>query len=420
MHIHLGAHWCRELIERTGNLRCQCLMRGVLRNPEYLQDSLLSALEQINSSDEKAILRVFVDRGQRFDLLEKLRSANFSRSESLDEWIQRTIGSAHYCVTVNGITKWNERLHCDLAENVIRPLTAELGGLFSGVDSYAFIANHDYTPFGIHEDRDDSLIFHLGPRTKEVWICEREKYIELNGDDSRSFDFDSFSHQAIHHILEPGDLLYIPRGDFHVFRNNGFSSFLGFILYPATHLSIMRDGLEYYMQEHGDAELSFFDEGNLERQAAQVWDSTLGSDPDTAVSALKSAMHKSKLLLRSNAYSIHKPSLFVEPWDVRSAVLSNPRPFPIFAIEEGNVITLFVRGRSLRLRNHESISALVRFINSHEGFTYDDLVAILSVGFDSQACSFLISKLVQFRGLHVESPASDQWRSPVKVATALE
>lgn len=88
MLIHFNySRWVDDLLKRTNNLRQHCVVQGLLQNPDYIQELICSAFEQISSSGKDAILRVFINRGQRYDLMEILRGTRFSRDQGLDKWI---------------------------------------------------------------------------------------------------------------------------------------------------------------------------------------------------------------------------------------------------------------------------------------------------------------------------------------------
>src|SRR5699024_5439563 len=169
---------------------------------------------------------VFVRGGNNPKVLEDIRNTEYYTDLDLDNWIQNTIGEDKYTVTFNGITKWNNEFHELVTNEVINPIVDNIGVPLSGIDTYAFMANHGYTPFGVHDDLDHSLIFHIGPKPKHVWIWPRDKYLTLAGNDNRLFDFNHLEKHAVKYTLEPGDCLFILKGDFHVFKNNGFSAFL--------------------------------------------------------------------------------------------------------------------------------------------------------------------------------------------------
>ncbi|CCQ94338.1 hypothetical protein CULT_1810002 [[Clostridium] ultunense Esp] len=274
--------WIQRLIQETNNLSRHALIPKMLQKPNEIELMLKQALHKVHSSSERAIMRVFVDNGQRYDLLEKLRNTPYKMNEDLEKWIIKTIGKDEYTVTFNGITKWNDDMHIALMNEIIQPIVENIGVPYAGVDTYAFIANAGYTPFGIHDDRDHSLIFHLGPSVKHCWIWPRSLYIELTGNDNRRFDPESLKKYGELFVLEPGDLLFIPKGDFHVFQNVGYSIFLGFILFPSNAEVIGREAIITLAALNGNVEESFVSQDSLEKRMYEQLDVLLGQERDNA------------------------------------------------------------------------------------------------------------------------------------------
>src|SRR5699024_10249985 len=157
-------NWLSQLIEKSNHLNDFVLLKGSLTRIEKLDELLKNALSQVAGSNEKAIMRVFVRGGNNPKVLEDIRNTEYYTDLDLDNWIQNTIGEDKYTVTFNGITKWNNEFHELVTNEVINPIVDNIGVPLSGIDTYAFMANHGYTPFGVHDDLDHSLIFHIGPK----------------------------------------------------------------------------------------------------------------------------------------------------------------------------------------------------------------------------------------------------------------
>ena len=141
---------------------------------------------------------------------------------------------------INRLARWNLSLF-DWYSDRIGDLERIAGwDPFGGFDTYAFVSSPEgWTPFGIHLDREPSLIYHLGPGRKEVWIWPAgepssetfESTVARNG---YSFDFETHLPAADTFTLEPGDFLCIPAGFYHVFRNVEASAFLGLTPFPSN------------------------------------------------------------------------------------------------------------------------------------------------------------------------------------------
>src|SRR5699024_6621508 len=281
-----------------------------------------------------------------------------------------------YTVTFNGITKWNNEFHELVTNEVINPIVDNIGVPLSGIDTYAFMANHGYTPFGVHDDLDHSLIFHIGPKPKHVWIWPRDKYLTLAGNDNRLFDFNHLEKHAVKYTLEPGDCLFIPKGDFHVFKSDGFSAFLGLIIYASTRKKMIADAVKKI--ESVDEELdTFISTSNFQQYSEKIIEEYLAGN---AIEQITMGHYKSHYLLKSNGYSVHTPlKLNIEQSDIKSeSLFKKPFCFPLLYIEDNDKLYLFIRGRMLGIKNITSLKDLIEEVNNREFFQYREIVSLFN------------------------------------------
>jgi len=369
-------NWLSQLIEKSNHLNDFVLLKGSLTRIEKLDELLKNALSQVAGSNEKAIMRVFVRGGNNPKVLEDIRNTEYYTDLDLDNWIQNTIGEDKYTVTFNGITKWNNEFHELVTNEVINPIVDNIGVPLSGIDTYAFMANHGYTPFGVHDDLDHSLIFHIGPKPKHVWIWPRDKYLTLAGNDNRLFDFNHLEKHAVKYTLEPGDCLFIPKGDFHVFKNDGFSAFLGLIIYPSTRKKMIADAVKKI--ESVDEELdTFISTSNFQQYSEKIIEEYLAGN---AIEQITMGHYKSHYLLKSNGYSVHTPlKLNIEQSDIKSeSLFKKPFCFPLLYIEDNDKLYLFIRGRMLGIKNITSLKDLIEEVNNREFFQYREIVSLFN------------------------------------------
>ncbi|AST93576.1 hypothetical protein BC6307_21050 [Sutcliffiella cohnii] len=396
--------WMEQLLHHTNNLEDYALIPNLLIQPDYINNELKYAFSQIKDKDEKPILRIFTDNGQRYDLLEEIKNATFAPENNLDSWIKETIGHKEYCLTFNGITKWNNQLHTQLTKDVVRKVVDSVGVPLAGVDTYAFIANGGYTPFGIHEDPDHSLIFHLGPDEKHVWIWKRTDYLKLTGGkNDRRFDLENLVPYADHFVMKPGDCLFIPKGDFHVFENVGYSSFLGFILYPSNSITIGHEGINMLAERNGNNSLYFVKEDELKNSIyEQINRITLPAD-NSVEEGLKKGAYFYHLLLKSNGYAIHKPYIDkVQQVNYDNKTLQKPSCFPILHETYNGKITIFVRGRLLELKNIQGIVEAMDVLNAVQEVSYKELLETLANFIPLEVAKILLDCIIHYKGLYVK------------------
>lgn len=394
--------WLERLLNETDNLENYALIPNMLNDELYITSQLQEALSNTYEEEEKAILRVFVDNGQRYDLSDKLLNTRYSKEVNLDSWLQKNLGYKEYCFTFNGIIKWNNQLHTQLTKEIVRPIVDNVGVPLAGLDTYAFCANAGYTPFGIHEDPDHSLIFHLGPDVKHVWIWKREKYIKLTGGSDRRFDPENLKKYADHYILKPGDCLFIPKGDFHVFKNVGYSAFLGFILYPSTTQTVGKEGVNMLTRFNGNQDEYFVNEENLKGKIYEQVDQITHSHKHDLAQGLKKGSYFHHLLLKSNGYAIHKPTFkSISKEKYSTSTIVNPSVFPLLYEVEDQEVTIFVRGRMLQLKEFPGLIECIETINDYNKGDYKDLLGKLENFVSTDVADFFIDRMIKYRGLTV-------------------
>ncbi|MDJ1110518.1 cupin domain-containing protein [Macrococcus caseolyticus] len=375
--------WLEQLIESSNNLKEFCVIENVVKNPEFVTANIRESIANITNYKDKAIMRVFIENGQNFRQLENLRNNPIKNKESIHEWITQSIGTDKYTVTFNGITKWSHNFHKLTTEEVIQPIARRLGEPISGVDSYAFIATHGDTPFGVHEDLDDSLIFHLGPNNKEVWIWKHERYLDLMKSDERIFEFSDIENEATKFSLKPGDCLFIPKGDFHVFHNNSFSIFLGFILFPNSNEKMIKKSLEELIEKEEIP--SFSSDFSINDLNFSFNDSNISKGYNEYINCLK-----------SNGYLIHK-ALPINFEQINNDYLVN-KVFDIPIVDVDNFTYVYIKGHRLEFEKSDNVRKILSKILEKEKVNIHQLYNEISGKnyFDDYVFKALIKSLLEY------------------------
>ncbi|MYV67228.1 hypothetical protein GT043_15070 [Streptomyces sp. SID2131] len=222
---------------------------GLVTDPAHLarliDDSLRTATRH---APGELRLRAFRPGAFDYRLTQRLVTTPPADDERAVDWLTRVAGSDEECLAVNDISAWNLELAAEVAR-IVGELDAEgVHELVSGTDAYTFVAHSGWTPFGIHKDSEPSLIFHLGPSPKEVFVWHDQPFdasgITPNPSFGRiTFDIEEHLGTAERHLLQPGDFLCIPQDTYHVFRNLGPSAFLGLTPYPAKTRTLITEAL---------------------------------------------------------------------------------------------------------------------------------------------------------------------------------
>jgi hypothetical protein len=322
-----------------------------------------------------------------------------------NEWLARVTDDHAACASFSDLTAWS----LSLAEWV-QPLLKILlmdgrHDFLSGSDIYTFVSDAGWTPFGIHKDAEPSLILHLGPALKEIWVWPKGAInpasLPQNPSHAQlSFDFDDLLPEADHYLLKPGDFISVPTDYFHVFRNLGPSKFLGFSLYP-TEVG------EVVMQAFWDAAGKDFNT-----------DETIASAGVMAALIQKSMQDfpTAESLKESMCYELHRASLRRRTFGYAScprecALPSAPPPRDaefrwaydgvIAAVTRRSGTDLLVRGRSIEFEGAPDLSGLMSLADSAAPLTMDQIADVLPGELSADSRHDLVGQLYRFGALVV-------------------
>ncbi|MGW6836343.1 hypothetical protein ACWGCI_23460 [Streptomyces sp. NPDC054949] len=328
-------------------------------------------------------LRAFRPGAFDYPLTKRFVDSPLADDESAVEWLARTAGGDEACVAVNDISTWDLRLCAEVSAMVEELVTDGFHELPSGTDVYTFIAHSGWTPFGIHKDDEPSLIFHLGPSPKEVWIWHENPFDTSGITPSPSFGqitFDIEEHlgSAERRLLRPGDFLLIPQDTYHVFRNLGPAAFLGLTLYPVRTHSLITEAL---WRAAGPADpLPDYPPAGAVADRARTLLAEDTADPSLA-ERVAHELTLTQLRLRTNGHLSrpHRAALPRSGAPVIDGPLRWARPGAVAVAAHAGRTTLVVRGRTLTVPVGEraDFDSLVRATASTAPFSFRELTALL-------------------------------------------
>ncbi len=216
---------------------------------------LRTAVENIiRSGDRAPRVRAFRRDALDYRLVNELVDTPLRDEESPTEWLARVSETTSSCLAINGFSAWSLELS-EFFAKVIQRITTDVGHPpICGADVYTFIANCEWTPFGIHCDAEPSMIFHLGPSDKTLWVwpdgaLPDSLFLRSPSFNGISFDFSDNLGSAEMITLRPGDFVSIPRGRYHLFRNDGPSAFVGLTIYPIDSHRTLRSAITKVAEE---------------------------------------------------------------------------------------------------------------------------------------------------------------------------
>lgn len=328
-------------------------------------------------------LRAFRPGAFDYRLTKRFVDTPVADEESTVDWLARTADSDEECLAVNDISSWNLGLAAEVAHLVGELVADGAHELPSGTDVYTFVAHSGWTPFGIHKDSEPSLIFHLGPSPKEVWVWHDNPFDASGITPSPSFGritFDIEEHlaSAERHLLRPGDFLCIPQDTYHVFRNLGPSAFLGLTVYPVKTRPLITEAL-WRAARPAEALVAH-------PAADQVTDharALLDADDTSLADRVAHEISLGQLRLRTNGY-LSRPHQAALPRTnpAPDTLLRWSRPGVVAAAPHHGGTTLVARGRTLVVAGPGpgDFTGLEKATASDTPFTLDELIAVLPRG----------------------------------------
>lgn len=387
--MELSSRWTELLLERSYNLTKHCFIKDLFYSEEFC-GNVQKAFLQFERQHSTPLLRIYVNNGHRYDLLQSITGSELGNELSKFDFetaLRNTLKNDKFCITVNGLTRWNSSIDHDVRNKIVNSLIDEFGLPARGIDSYAFIGNYGYTPFGIHDDDDHSMLFHMGPGSKKVWILPRKEYIELNGDEAPSFDYDNYLEHFDCFSMSPGDFVFIPKGDFHVFKTDNFSITLGLTIFPKTGLNQFNDLVEEIDRLDKQCSLDvYFSKSNsaiesFDKEARELANQTL------------------QLRRRSNDYLTTLPLLRNEKVSDSCVLFRSPTD-KVLALRSIRKDYYFVKGRHFSTKTCDEIYNLIQMINRDKEFSIWKCSSEYNLRLEKEVINSIFEILVNFGFLH--------------------
>ncbi|QCP48995.1 hypothetical protein FAZ95_07245 [Trinickia violacea] len=338
------------------------------------------------SPQELPRVRAWVQGGQRYTITDALVALANRTDLTLDQRLATANESAEYCTTLNGLSGWCPQFTELMRQEVLIPLFDALGAPPAcGADFYAFFGNYGYTPFGVHDDVDQSLLWHLGPASKTAYIWPRQRYFELTGGTLSTTDYSLLLPHALRYELQPGDLLFIPMGDFHVLQTREFSTTLGLTLFPDDPMLECAEGLRLFAP-------------NAKSFAAVANQSV----------TLQELAELRRMAVRSNNYLITPPELSTvarASYDeavLRNSALRAHSGWPLLHTRLANRAALLVRRRLIWGRPNALFAALCEMLNGAERLPFESLRQRVAGTIQCAAVVELVQSVSRLGGLTIE------------------
>ncbi|MCC8422714.1 cupin domain-containing protein [Photorhabdus thracensis] len=383
--MDIDGNWALRLLEASEGLKSPVHLKAIMPGYAQVLEVVCQMFTHFSPSEQPRV-RSWVGGGQRYTITDALISLAPRTDLTLNQRLAMANESAEFCVTFNGLSAWSPLFTEQMQRNMLEPLFEALGSAPDcGVDFYAFFGNYGYTPFGVHDDIDQSLLWHLGPTSKIAFVWPREKYIELSGGTLSTTNYESLLPHALRYELQPGDLLFIPMGDFHILETQQFSATLGLTLFPDNVQLESSEGLRLFAPD----DKSFV---------------ALATQPIS----LQELAQLRRLAVRSNGFIITPSELSTvavvqaDEAKLRRSTLYAPTCWPLLHMRLGNREALLVRRRVIWGRPNELFATLCELLNSGERIPYETLERSVAGKVNPAAVAELVRTTVRLGGLIIE------------------
>ncbi len=228
---------------RLENLHDPVHSQGTFPDYATILDAVGTILERGQAAFQSKISsRLFIDGGTRDDLSELVTLETKPPETSIEAWLKTITGSSSFCLALNGLNAMSAPIDRYVRTAFNAPWNRQVGMPMGGIDTYCFLGIYPITPFGIHTDREHTFLYHLGPGRKEAWLWSPADFEQTQGMVRQQFTLDDCEDRALKVILEPGDVLYIPAGHYHVLANPEFSATLGIAPYDRSARDLLKEG----------------------------------------------------------------------------------------------------------------------------------------------------------------------------------
>ncbi|WP_421863498.1 JmjC domain-containing protein [Marinobacter adhaerens] len=211
-------------------------------------------------------IRLYTGEDRRDDLLVELcRNLPYDLTpDTLIRNVREFSGSDTFSLIINNFERISDELSADLGRFIQSFFGAE-GMPLGGTEQVVFCGNYNSTAFGIHQGYEDAFLCHFGPGQKDFYCVDAFSYCSLTRSPEPVFcNSDTFNDVlkiADKYVLEPGDVLFLPAGIYHVGRQESFSISIALPLYTYPHSRFLSHAV---LPALSSADLPFDEEGRSE------------------------------------------------------------------------------------------------------------------------------------------------------------
>ena len=412
--------FAKNLLEQSEGLKKEVVIKNVIDQAQIDQMLQLSKDALLNLCDVK-----FTPFGFRVWRNSEKRAASYVREnvyenpplahEGLGDWVARTFPEGETCLIMNNSEAFEDGIAI-LMSRVFQPVMEKIGIPMNGTHSTYIFGNYTYTPLGIHHDDEGSFVInlHLGPATKRMYTWDWDDYVSLGGTNNDR-NVEKYLSKATEHIIEPGDVFFMPWDKFHVGYNEGFSLSMTnwFDFHSADRLvSELLTYLKKFMRVKSEFFPVSVTEATHKQEFEKVMDQFLFEGGRGDISLKQNIMDaQEQKMLRYFSNGGYKSTPLAREKEAGFDKMDFSRfegkkirlidPFKLITKVKGDDIYLFIRGHVRKYKKGAALTALIEKLNSHKAIEVSELLAMQPEDWLESSWRYLISTFYNLRSVEI-------------------
>ncbi|SHI84368.1 hypothetical protein [Aquimarina spongiae] len=420
--------WWDNFLKSTENLTKPIALNNAFSS-KTSSNILDKTLDVFKSYDESAVFRVWVNGEKRDDLKDTLMENPPLEDDTLESWTNRFFGKQKFGIIFNHSECWNKDFNVEIYEK-LKPLLEKVGYPMMGMDITIFIGNYGWTPLGIHMDYvGESVIhLHLGSAKKEMYLWDKEVYInELGGKlGERRAEF--YSHKAQKFDIEEGGIFFMPWGMPHIGKTDELSAAVTVWFNRPTKQKLLRTVTDNINSEYV-AEKSFVNQHQsyvVDSKPVETIDYQKDPLLDLYPELTKDVKSKDflskisfldllKMEIKDYQYSLKSSLNFSKSLKSKvakehvgmsknsSISLDLPYKIEYYHSQISGKLHLFVKGQKLMINYSDDIIEMVRRLNTGKENTISDLLQDLFEEWPEELTFRLLEILYEKKGLLISN-----------------
>jgi len=378
---------------------------------KLIRDILVERLRDRSESSKKTF-RIFVDNKPEYACLSYLCQNPPREDESLAEYFGKVFGTAEYCVIIHQADRYSEEL-VKRAHALTAPLAEQYGIPQLIFETGLIMGNYRSTPFAVHHDTNGrTLHLNVGPGEKLMYTWERETIRRVTQTNKSSYtspeEIAELLPHGTCHTLDPNDFFLLPIHKYHFAATRGFTTDVVVAFEKHSTQSIIRRAV-------GNISSAIVD---MQENFAQARPGGFAIDAPTEEwlqETIEIYSAKIRSNLGFNADPLSKPFPFGDELLALDLPVRLNHPFKIVAVERGDVLHLFLRGKAVIVPNDEDLHWLVDRLNDGETIRGSALSKRGGLLADADRLYALLRKLYEYGGVVIGEPEA---LAPAQLALA--